>query len=721
VLKWQQLTGPNGPVVARSPDKSNLYDYIASGEMPPEDDKRVKVRPTENEISIIRKWILAGAPSFEELVKRDFISPEKMRGFIQADLRDKVAQLDRQYMRYFTLTHLYNAGIRDDEIETYRLAISKLINSLSWSLEIVRPQSIDPKKTIYRIDLRDYDWDIREDGTSSSVWDAIIAQSPYNDDVEYNREATDYLLRKQTGHKIPYVRGDWFVAAASRPPLYHQILEIPQTAKELENRLGVSVAANITREVVVRAGFTRSGVSQNNRMIERHQSQYGAYWKSYDFAGNKGQQLLTRHPLGPGKNETYFKHDGGEIIFNLPNGLQAYMLIEASGKRISKGPTSIVSEPDDVARDGNAVVNGISCMHCHDQGIKRKDDEIRPYVEANPIVFRDQPGLADSIKALYPEKAVIDRLFDQDARRHIQAAGKAGSPVTEDEETGQLKLVDRQPIVRLSTQFHNELDLKLASAEAGVPPDDLINLLSNSKTLAAQIGILRIPGKTIKRGTYVAAFTSIIGELRIVRRPAEIKRLRESAEQGNAISQFLLAQAYLNGDGVAKNFEETVKWYRKSADQGLLVSQNNLALQYLNGEGVAKNVAEAAKWWRKAAERGYVSSQHSLGLVYKVGTVKGIPKDYGEAAKWFTKAAEQGYAKSQFEIGVAYYNGQGVPETQVYAYAWFILAAEQGEVDARAALKIATQMTAKEIAEAKGLSSRLAAKIAEQKAQQAFR
>ena len=61
----------------------------------------------------------------------------------------------------------------------------------------------------------------------------------------------------------------------------------------------------------------------NNRMVERHRSIHGAYWKSYDFAGSVGAQNIFNHPLD-------FTHDGGEVIFNLPNGLQGYYLVNAT-------------------------------------------------------------------------------------------------------------------------------------------------------------------------------------------------------------------------------------------------------------------------------------------------------------------------------------------------------------------------------------------------------
>ena len=68
-----------------------------------------------------------------------------------------------------------------------------------------------------------------------------------------------------------------------------------------------------------------SGVSGQNRMVERHDAQFGAYWKSYDFKPNNTKSDLAQFPLGPVfKDHPFeklaFEHDGGELIFNLPNG-----------------------------------------------------------------------------------------------------------------------------------------------------------------------------------------------------------------------------------------------------------------------------------------------------------------------------------------------------------------------------------------------------------------
>jgi serine/threonine-protein kinase len=84
-----------------------------------------------------------------------------------------------------------------------------------------------------------------------------------------------------------------------------------------------------------------SGISRNNRLLERHDAVHGAYWRTYDFDAVP-QNLVERqnllpdrrnlfaYPLGPGIGENLFQHAGGEIIFNLPNGLHGYMLINAN-------------------------------------------------------------------------------------------------------------------------------------------------------------------------------------------------------------------------------------------------------------------------------------------------------------------------------------------------------------------------------------------------------
>ena len=156
----------------------------------------------------------------------------------------------------------------------------------------------------------------------------------------------------------------------------------------------------------------------------------------------------------------------------------------------------------------------------------------------------------------------------------------------------------------------------------------------------------------------------------------EFQRVKAKAEKGDASAQFDLGVMYANGDGIAKDKTEAVKWYRKAADQGHPTAQSNLGVMYDKGNGVAKDEAEAAKWYRKAADQGDVKAQNNLGGMYANGN--GVAKDYAEAVKWVRKAADQGNATAQFNLGLMYANGNGVAKDEAEAVKWYRKAADQG-------------------------------------------
>ena len=163
----------------------------------------------------------------------------------------------------------------------------KLINGLSWDNDVTSPIAVDADKTIYRLRLDNYGW-------TKKTWETVVNPYPYGivfDDKNFAK------ICEETGCDIPYLRIDWFIANAALPPLYHSILDLPSTDQELEAKLNVDVATNIDQSAGVRvwrSGFTASGVSNNNRIIERHKALYGAYWKSYDFENSIGVHNIKR-------------------------------------------------------------------------------------------------------------------------------------------------------------------------------------------------------------------------------------------------------------------------------------------------------------------------------------------------------------------------------------------------------------------------------------------
>jgi tetratricopeptide (TPR) repeat protein len=492
-------------VVPGEPAKSRLLKRIRSDDepMPPADEKS---RPSADEIGAVERWIRAGAPVDEPASARAFVAPEDVYRAIRDDL-ERAEPGRRASLRYFSLTHLHNAGLSAEQLQSYRHGLSKLVNSLSWRKRIVVPVVLEPNATIVRIDLRDYDW-------SRETWEAIAGKNPYpfRSESEAFRRCCAWTDCEQ-----PLVRGDWFVAQASRPPLYHEVLRLPANEPQLQRLLQVDVARNVRDERVVRAGFNGSGVSRNNRLIERHEVGDVVYWRSYDFAGNAGRQNLFAHPLGPGDDLQSFACDGGEVIFTLPNGLHAYYLTDAVGRRLDKGPTSIVSDP---RRPDRAVENGLSCMSCHARGFLDKADQVAAHVRKNPQGFpRDALAL---VERLYPSPEAFSKLIRDDTKRFQSAVAATGAPLTQTE-----------PIVALAAHFEAELDLPLAAAEAGVRPDDLARALGREPHLARHLGPLRVAGGTIQRQVFVDIFRDLADALRNTRpaneRTAEVDRLLDRA------------------------------------------------------------------------------------------------------------------------------------------------------------------------------------------------
>jgi hypothetical protein len=298
---------------------------------------------------------------------------------------------------------------------------------------------------------------------------------------------------------VPYLRADWFVATASRPPLYHDLLQLPVSDRGLERLLQVDVLANLQEENVARAGFNDSGVSKNNRLIERHDAAYGAFWRSYDFAANTGRQSLFEHPLGPHTGETSFQHAGGEIIFHLPNGLHGFLLVDGAGRRIDKAPGEIVSDPK---RPDQRVETGVSCMSCHVHGMIAKADQVRAHVEKNAKAFA--PADRETVKALYLPLARMKALMNEDAERYLAALARTG-----------VAREDAEPVSSVTLRYEGTLDLASAAAEVGLAPQEFLKRLQAAPTLTRPLGALQSKGGTVQRQAFLEAFPELVRAFRL--------------------------------------------------------------------------------------------------------------------------------------------------------------------------------------------------------------
>jgi mono/diheme cytochrome c family protein len=457
-------------VVPNKPDDSLLYQLVTATDesaMPPTGRPRLTAEQTE----VIRKWIAAGAPVFptdapappepakekdgplKEVAGVDYVL-KKILGHVQI-----VPAGDLPFVRFFSINHVLTAGATSERLADHRHALAKAINHLSREPGLVRPKSIDaPADTVFVVDIRELGWHRKpfkarsgdkEVASDLTIFDLALLEYPYaitySDSDTFDRLASGFLAAANQVRPIPYLRADWFASVVTQPPLYEDFLQLPFTLAELEKDLGVDSEADLADRTAPRAGMTVSGVSRNNRVVERHAGRTGMYWKSFDFRTSKGPENVLKDPVT-------FKPSGGEMIFRLPNGLQAYYVADARGQRLDAAPTEIVT--DKFAGD-KTVRNGLGCMRCHDQGIKEFVDTVRPAVEALPgSAGFDRRAVLD----LYPPREKLDRQVKID-RGLFQAAMTAL--------LGQAPA--REPLVPVTTGFLDDpLSTTAAAAELGL-------------------------------------------------------------------------------------------------------------------------------------------------------------------------------------------------------------------------------------------------------------
>lgn len=455
-------------VVPGHPEKSPIYESIASGRMP------TGKKPSSDELDVLRRWIVAlgeadqpvetaAAPTAPEApaaesptpapqpvaaAPRDDVPAPLFAGFsrhermlaIARDLNE-VEQRDRRFVRYFTFSEMPLAevdcdaeGALKNPIHYMHAGFNKLINSLSNGPRVVPVVPVENTEgAVVRIDLRDYDW-TEDDWLSLSTgaytreaedaefteeaWKDLAPVYPYAVDPKF-----DPLLQTvadATGTFVPILRADWVARFASQSPYYDILLDLTADIRDIEERIGVDVDRDIRDLRMIRAGMLAgaSGVSDHNRMLERFElPRDGYYWKSYDFAGSHGGQSLELHPDGPAElaetpsGTAPFEHDGGEMVFSLRNGLQGYYLSTNKGERLLVGPASIVSFRQKPIGKGVEVVNARSCFDCHANGIIDKRDEVREAISASTRFSRRE---LEVLLEMYVDNDTLDEYYAKD-------------------------------------------------------------------------------------------------------------------------------------------------------------------------------------------------------------------------------------------------------------------------------------------------------------------
>ena len=202
------------------------------------------------------------------------------------------------------------------------------------------------------------------------------------------------------------------------------------------------------------------------------------------------------------------------------------------------------------------------------------------------------------------------------------------------------------------------------------------------------------PAKNEPRKNEVAFFVACI--ITYSMKPASHRVCWGDVAVALAMVLSLLVLAGCASDKRTFRAEEHSKFKRlkSSAEAGNAQAQHDLGLIYL--ESYPHNYDEAARWFHWAADQGNADAKCHLGMMYANG--QGVPQDYKEALKWFHQGAQMGNAEAQYHLGVAYGSGQDFQHSYVEAYKWYALAAAQGhELAINARDNIARKLTREQL------------------------
>lgn len=485
-------------LVPGKPEESKIYlSVIEPNEAArmPQDQPQLSTQ----DIDTIRQYILAGAPPFpnDVAVPTEMAKDAGLKDVVGVDYVlkqilqhvQKMPPGDRANIRYFSCNHLLSRGATRAELDLQRAALAKAINHLSRQPFIVRPEIVDGETaSVFAVDIRKLGWEKKpfrvsvagkEEASPFNLFDLVLLEYPYGiifeDSITFDSLLTDFINPAGLARPIPYLRTDWFCSVATQPPLYHDLLQLPFDLGQLEKDLGVDSAANIREHRVQRAGMAVSGVSRNNRAVERHQGPQGMYWKSVDYATSQGRENIFTDPIN-------LEGTGGEMIFRLPNGMHGYYVATAKGERLDAAPTSIVT--DKFAED-KTVRNGLACIRCHDQGVKDFTDDVRQAVEN---LFGSSGINKREVLALYPPRAEMDELLNQDRGRFLTAVESAlGKPQIQ------------EPLIPVTQRFlDSPLQLNAAAGELGLADANDLRGVFRQPTFTA-LGLIPLTSRGVVR------------------------------------------------------------------------------------------------------------------------------------------------------------------------------------------------------------------------------
>jgi len=480
---------------------SRIIQRMREGSMPP--PASLKPQVSDQEIDTVAQFIdnprfwpdynLSTDVCTDQLFDFDSLYQEVAGDLARQDNDDALTT------RYIALTNRFTAGVcADTTLDKDRQAMFKMVNALSTETSVRVPEPVDPAQTIYRIDLKDYGWDVAVDvvdavGNVQSFdnrWDAIAAFNPYA--VPFVGDDADDAVA-DSGTQFPVMFADSMLDTATIGNLYYALIDVnvlDTLDNFILNDLAIDVAQNLIDEDQVRAGTTKSRISRQDRVVQRDEIEIrqGVLWQSFDFNDDQNESIFD-NPFG-------FAEGGTEAIFTLPNGMLGYIIADAA---------SNIVEDSDILLDTNQnnfrAITSVSCSNCHAQGLIPVVDEVREIALSNARVSGLVADEVEQLRAVYPAASEFAQIVEDDSTQFYK---NALSRATVDLQGG-------DPLSSVFFRFDQDMTLEDAAGDLGLLPADLED---NLDLLNPALGVL--DDNTLDRDDFTQFYVDSLCRLQIV-------------------------------------------------------------------------------------------------------------------------------------------------------------------------------------------------------------
>ena len=164
------------------------------------------------------------------------------------------------------------------------------------------------------------------------------------------------------------------------------------------------------------------------------------------------------------------------------------------------------------------------------------------------------------------------------------------------------------------------------------------------------------------------------------------------AEAGDVKAMIRVAFAILHGNKTEKlqpeEAELAIRYYKRAAELGDKSAMLDLGGCYMNGRGVERDVEESLRWYERGWDPDSPGACFCLGCLNRYDYMNGgeeVPvsdtERIAKAVGYFQRGAELLNSDCLYEMGELYLSGIGVPEDKKKAFELFMDAFEEHDDD----------------------------------------